>query len=215
MNQNELRQLNELKARADGFLSTIRAEQIKKKAWEVERRKLLLDIDDKRDFTGILLQVVELYKELGGENEQQILERVQDFVSYGLSAVFGENYQFITKIRTEGKELKVDFGIRTDGLQTSVVGAKGGGVAEVVSILLQLFFVLVDKSLSRFVVLDAALIHLSEKYWKNMSQLLAEICAKSDIQVLLLAHAGDYGAYADVLYEFTQREGKTKARRIK
>jgi hypothetical protein len=212
---SDLQQVNDLKARVDSILATIRAEQIKKRAWEVERRKLLLGVDNRRELTGILLQVVELYKELGGENEQQVLERVQDFVSYGLSAVFGDNYQFITKMRTEGKELKVDFGIRTDGLQTGVVGAKGGGLAEVVSILIQLFFVLVDKSLSRFVVLDAALIHLSEKYWKNMSQLLAEICNKSDIQILLMAHTGDYGAYADVLYEFTQKEGKTKARRIK
>lgn len=212
---NDLQQVNDLKARVDSVLEVIRAEGIKKKAWEVERRKLLLGVDNRRELTGILLQVVELYKELGGENEQQVLERVQDFVSYGLSAVFGDNYQFITKMRTEGKELKVDFGVNTGGLQTGVVGAKGGGLAEVVSILIQIFFVLVDKSLSRFIILDAALIHLSEKYWKNMSQLLSEICGKSDIQILLLAHTGDYGAYADVQYEFTQREGKTEARRIK
>lgn len=212
---NDLQQLSDLKARVDKTLSAIQAEQIKKRAWEVERRKILLGVENRRELTGILLQVVELYKELGGENEQQVLERVQDFVSYGLSAVFGEGYKFLTKIRTEGRELRVEFGIETNGLQTSVIGAKGGGVAEVVSILMQLFFILVDKSLSRFVILDAALIHLSERYWKNMSQLLSEICSKSDIQILLMAHAGDYGAYADVLYEFTQREGKTKSRRIK
>lgn len=212
---NDLQQISDLKARVDKTLSAIQAEQIKKRAWEVERRKILLGVENRRELTGILLQVVELYKELGGENEQQVLERVQDFVSYGLSAVFGEGYKFLTKIRTEGRELRVEFGIETNGLQTSVIGAKGGGVAEVVSILMQLFFILVDKSLSRFVILDAALIHLSERYWKNMSQLLSEICSKSDIQILLMAHAGDYGAYADVLYEFTQREGKTKSRRIK
>lgn len=212
---NDLQQLNDLKARVDKILSTVQTEQIKKKTWEVERRKLLLGVENRRELTGILLQVVELYKELGGDNEQQILERVQDFVSYGLSAVFGDNYKFLTKMRTEGKELKVDFGVVTNGLQTGVVGAKGGGLAEVVSILMQLFFILVDKGLSRFVVLDAALIHLSEKYWRNMSQLLSEICGKSDIQILLMAHAGDYGAYADIQYEFTQREGQTKVRRIK
>ena len=158
---------------------------------------------------------VELFKQIGGENEREILERIQDFISYGLRSVFGSDYQFIVEMRTEGKELKVDFGIRTGDLSTTVVGAKGGGLAECVSILLQIFFVLVDRSLSRFVVLDAALIHLSEKYCKNMSHLLSEICSKTDIQILLLAHMGDYGEYADTLYEFTQVGGKTKARRIK
>lgn len=215
MEQNDLQQISDLKSRVDSILEVIRTEQVKRKVWEVEKRKLFLGVDNRRELTGILLQVVELYKELGGENEQQILERVQDFVSYGLSAVFGDDYQFFTKMRTEGKELKVDFEVNTRGLQTGVIGAKGGGLAEVVSILIQIFFVLVDKSLSRFVVLDAALIHLSERYWKNMSQLLSEICSKSDIQILLLAHTGDYGSYADCLYEFTQKNGQTVARKLK
>lgn len=210
-----LSQVSQLKQRIDSYLSAVQAERIKQSTWETERTKLLLSVGEKRELQGTLVQVVELFKQIGGENEREILERIQDFISYGLRSVFGSDYQFTVEMRTEGKELKVDFGIRTGELRTTVVGAKGGGLAECVSVLLQLFFVLVDKSLSRFVVLDAALIHLSERYWKNMSQLLSEICTRTDIQILLLAHAEDYGDYADRLYRFTQVGGKTVVEKVR
>lgn len=211
----ELKQTKALKTKVENLLSRVSAEQIKKKAWETERTRLLLGVEEKRKLTGTLLKVVELFKELGGSDEQQVLKEVEDFVSYGISTVFGSDYKFVTSMGTEGKDLRVEFEVYTRDLRTSVIGAKGGGLAEVISILFQIFFVLVDKELSRLIVLDAALIQLSEKYWKNMSQLLAEICNTTDIQILLLAHAGDYGEYADMLYEFTQTGGKTKARRLK
>jgi len=193
----------------------ISAERIKQRSWETERRKLLLKVEDKKELTAVLLKVVEVFKQLGGDSEAQVLEKIQSFVSYGLSAVFGQGYSFVASVGQEGKDLRVDFHIETEGLRSRVIGAKGGGVAEVTSILLQIFFVLIERNLSRFIVLDAALIHLSEKYWKNMSQLLSELCHQTDIQILLMAHAGDYGEYADTLYKFSQKKGKTIAYRIK
>lgn len=199
-----------------GYLKDkIDVERIKQRSWETERRKLLLKVEDKKELTAILLKVAEVFKQLGGDSEAQILEKVQSFVSYGLSAVFGQGYSFVATMGQEGKDIRVDFYIETEGLRSRVLGAKGGGVAEVTSILLQIFFVLVDKKISRFLVLDAALIHLSERYWKNMSQLLSEICHQTDIQILLMAHAGDYGEYADTLYRFSQKKGKTIAEKIK
>lgn len=201
--------------RIQALKKKVETERIKQRSWEVERRRLLLSVEDKRELSTILLQVVEVYKQLGGDSEEQILSNIQTFVSYGLSAVFGEDYSFVTLLSKEGKDLKVDFQVHTMGIQSKVIGARGGGVAEVVSILMQIFFVLMNKDLSRFIVLDAALLHLSPKYWRNMSQLLSELCHKSDIQILLMAHAGDYGVYADSLYKFTQREGKTISEKIK
>lgn len=211
----ELLILNDTVQRLEGFLKRIDIEQIRKQTWETEAHKLLLDVDEKKNLTTTLLEVVELYKELGGQSENDLLNKMKDFVTYGIGVVFGSQYSFVPSISYEGKDLRVDFDIETGDLRTKVIGAKGGGLAEVVSILLQVFFLLVDTKAARFLVLDAALIHLSERYWKSMSQLLSEVCNKTDIQILLMAHSGDYGEYADVLYEFTQVKGETKSRRIK
>lgn len=194
----------------------IRTESIKQDVWETEKNTLLFNVKDKQKLSTVLLSVTELFKQLGGESEEQVLRKIQDFVSYGLSLVFGVNYSFVAELGTEGKDLKVETYVVTKELQSDVINAKGGGVAEVVSILLQLFFVFVSKGvLSQFIILDASLIHLSEKYWKNMSRLLQKISNKLNLQVLLLAHVGDYGEYADTLYEFSQKDGQTQVRKVK
>lgn len=203
-------------ARLEALADFVQTESIKQDVWDTEKNTLLFKVKDKRAFSTTLLSVAELFKQLGGESEEQVLRKIQAFVSYGLSLVFGADYSFIAELSTEGKDLKVETYVKTNDLQSDVVNAKGGGVAEVVSILLQLFFVFVSKgTLSQFIVLDASLIHLSEKYWKNMSRLLQEISNKLNLQVLLLAHAGDYGEYADVLYEFSQKGGQTQIRKVK
>lgn len=208
--------MTEITDRLNTLADFVQTESIKQDVWETEKNTLLFSVKDKQKFSTVLLSITELFKQLGGESEEQVLRKIQDFVSYGLSLVFGADYSFIANLGFEGKDLKVETYVVTKELQSDVVNAKGGGVAEVVSILLQLFFVFVSKgTLSQFIILDASLIHLSEKYWKNMSRLLQEISNKLNLQVLLLAHAGDYGEYADTLYEFSQKDGQTQVRRVK
>jgi len=208
--------MTEITDRLNTLADFVQTESIKQDVWETEKNTLLFSVKDKQKFSTVLLSITELFKQLGGESEEQVLRKIQDFVSYGLSLVFGADYSFIANLGFEGKDLKVETYVVTKELQSDVVNAKGGGVAEVVSILLQLFFVFVSKgTLSQFIILDASLIHLSEKYWKNMSRLLQEISNKLHLQVLLLAHAGDYGEYADTLYEFSQKDGQTQVRRVK
>jgi hypothetical protein len=208
--------LADLEKRLGQLISVAEREKMRKEVKETEKTKLLLSVDEKKSLSTVLLQVAEFFKTLGGEQEQELLNKLEMFVSYGLSTVFGASYQFVTQLGVEGKDLKVDFFIRTNDLQSDVAGAKGGGVAEVVSILLQLFFVIAMRGvLCPFLLLDTAMVHLSEKYHANMSTLLKELAEKLKIQVVLLAHSGEYGESADRLYRFTQRDGKTIAEVVK
>lgn len=206
----------ELLSRLDRLISVVEKEKVRLEIKETEKTNLRLAIKDKKDINVVLVQVTELFKSLGGEQQSELLEKLEKFVSFGLYSVFGQEYNFVTLVGAEGKDLKVDFFIQMRGMNMDVTEAKGGGVAQVVSMLLQLFFVVVLKgTLAPFLLLDTAMVHLSEKYHQNMSALLKELCERMDIQVVLLAHAGDFGAYADALYEFKQRDGKTIAERLK
>jgi len=204
----------------DKRLSTLEAvihrENIRTEITEQEKIRLEISADDKKESNEILLKVVELFKNLGGDHEATILSKLEKFVSYGLSSVFGERNLFKTLLSTEGKDLKVDFYVDVEGIPCSVTDAKGGGVAEVVSLLLQLFFVVAagDKT-SPILILDTAMVHLSEHYHRNMSALMRELAHKLKLQVILMAHSGEYGEFADTLYHFSQVDGKTKAKRIK
>jgi len=206
----------DLHNRLDSLLDVVKREKVKSEVREAQSVKLRLSIDDKQELNTTLLQVTELFKSMGGVKEQEVLEKLEEFVSYGLSAVFGASYSFITELITKGKDIRVEFQVKTADLQSDVSSAKGGGVAEVVSILIQIFVVVILKgSIAPVMFLDTALVHLSPQYHGNMSVLLREITTRAGIQIIMLANLGTYGESADVLYRFSQSDGKTIVHREK
>lgn len=202
--------LQELETRLSRLTDWAKEEQLKIKVKETERLQLELKKTEKADVSKVLVQVGELFKSIGGGSQEDLLKKLGQFVSYGLVAVFGEGYHFIPELSVEGKEFRVEFYVETGELRSGVANARGGGVAEVVSILLQVFFLVALKDkYAPFLFLDTAMVHISEQYHSSVSALLKELSDKLGIQVVLIANVNAYGAYADRVYHFTQEGGKT------
>ena len=65
------------------------------------------------------------------------------------------------------------------------------------------------KGKENIIIMDTALVHLSDQYHERMSALLKELSEKLDLQILLMIHSMAFGKYADKLYLFEQEDGKT------
>ena len=203
--------MESLLARLERLEKIAVVEKTKQDVKETEVVKLNLKRSDKEEEVLLLSKVTELFKSLGGQSQEELLSKVEKFVSYGLSTIFGEDYQFVAELNVEGKDLKVEFYVRTRDLATSVTTAKGGGVAEVVSILLQLFFVVaLGDKFAPFVLMDTAMLHISPEYHAKVSALLKELSDKLNLQIVLIANVNEYGAYADKVYRFNQVGGHTR-----
>lgn len=202
--------MKDLLERLERLDELAKAEKLKGEFKEKERFKLELRKTDTEKDTQILLQVRELYKSLGGLTEEKLMESLSMFVTYGLQSVFSEEYRLVPEMSMEGTQPRLDFKIATGDLISSVTEAKGGGVAEVVSILLQIFFTrALAEKVAPFLLLDTAMIHLSTRYKMRVSHLLKELCEKLDMQILLIVNTNEYGEYADRVYKFSQEGGKT------
>lgn len=204
-------ELEELEHRLNSICSIITRQQTEKEVNESMMVKLDLSMSEKRESNEVLLKVVELFKSLGGSHEEGLLKKLQTFVNYGLNVVFGGHGKFVPAMSMDGKDVRVDFYIEVDGTLCGVADAKGGGVAEVVSILLQLFFMVAmkGKGLGNIMIMDTALVHLSDQYHEKMSALLKELSEKLDLQIILMIHSMAFGRYADKLYLLEQEDGKT------
>lgn len=186
-------------------------EKTKKEVSGEERLKLQLSKEEKTRDSTVLLQVVELFKSLGGETQETLLASLKKFVTFGLQSVFGSLYSFNPVMVTEGKDVKVDFYVKTDEVEGKVTDAKGGGVAELVSILIQIYFMRVLKDEFRQVmILDTPMIHISKRYHGKVSALLKQLSEKLGMQIVLLTNTESFAEYADKAYQFTQVDGKTK-----
>ena len=197
--------------------SIVLKEKTRQEFREEQRTKLLLDVETKRSDSEILLKVVELFKILGGETESELLTKLDKFVSFGLSFIFGEEYSFVSVLNVAGKDVRLDFKVKKgSGELLDITKACGGGIAEVVSLLLRLFFIIMDKDENApFLMLDTALINLSDIYASRMSLLLKDICYGLGIQIILLTHTFQFAEFADHNYELLQENGRTISRRIK
>lgn len=199
-----------LQTRLDHLEEVLQQERAKTEVHETEKVKLRTELDVRHKDSTVLLQVMELYKQLGSGSQETLLKNLGRFVTYGLQVVFGENYGFSPTLRMDGKDLKVEFFVETDELRSGVAEAKGGGVAEVVGLLLQVFFIVVlREKYASILILDTPMVHISDSYRPKVSALLQELSEKLSIQVVLLANTSEFGEYADKVYEFTQEEGKT------
>jgi hypothetical protein len=203
--------------RVKSLLEYVRKEQTKRELKESQITTLQLTVEDKKKSSEILLKVLDLFKKLGGENEEDLLRKIERFVSFGLGRIFGAGVSFVIQMETQGKDLRVDFLVKQKEREADVINACGGGVAEVVGILLQLFFVVMKgKGKDQLFLLDTSLVHLaSDVYVKRMSQLLKEISGQLNVQTVLLTHTNLYGDLADVCYKFSQEDGKTQVEVVK
>jgi len=200
----------------DGILDFIKAEKVKVAYREDQKTKLALSIEDKRRGSTTLLQVVELFKKLGGENETELLSRLDKFISFGLSFVFEEDLSFVSHLNIEGKDVKLEFLVKKKDHLVAVENAYGGGLLEVVSILMQVFFIIMGRGVfAPFLLLDTALVNLSDAYVMKMSSLLRDICYGTKIQIILTSHTSQFSSAADMCYVFSQEDGKTIAERKK
>ena len=202
--------IEEFEKRLSHLSEWVKEEKLKTKLRAEQKLKLELTRTEKEELSKVLVQVGELFKSLGGDTQEDLLKKMSQFVTYGLVAVFGEGYSFVPTLNVEGKEYRVTFYVETGEVRGQLGTARGGGVAEVVSILLQVFFLVALKDrYAPFLFLDTAMVHISEQYHASVSALLKELSEKLGIQVVLIVNANTYGAYADRVYHFTQEGGKT------
>lgn len=202
--------MSNLSERLHRLEQVVRDERAKADVVETQLTRLELDKTDKTLYTSTLLKVTELFKVIGGETQESLMKKVSTFVTFGLQAVFGADYKFIIHTSLEGKDVKLDFRIETGELDTGVSEAKGGGVVEVVSLLLQLFFVVaLGEEYAPFVFLDTAFVHISLRYRPRISALMKELAEKLNLQIVIIVNDNNYGDYADRVYHFTQENGKT------
>jgi predicted ATPase len=135
--------------------------------------------------------------------------------------VLGPTYSFrITKPEIKANEVVVSFKvIQTKNeveYERDVYTEMGGGVADVLSFLLQFIVVyLLRDRIQPILLLDEAFKHLSVEFREDMAELLRELCDRTGVQILMVTHDPIYERVADRVYRFSQPGVETLAEEIK
>lgn len=147
-----------------------------------------------------------------------VREKLEGVVSAGLREVFGEDLRLVMSTKVVGKRTETSLLLRTEiageDLETSIMDARGGGVAAVTGILLRVVSILLHGS-SRFLVLDESFAQVSENFEPRLADFLSELAGNLGMQILLVTHSNAYEDVSDAVYRTSLEGGRTRLERVK
>lgn len=162
-----------------------------------------------------------------GEDQQTYAQRqIEELVTRGLQTIFDETLTFHLVQSVRANQAQLDFVVRSSyeaheddlpdslkgsevpaTIETSVMDARGGGLAAVVGFLLRLVILLLTPGAQRLLVLDETFGHVSAEYEGRLAEFIREVCDKAGVQVLLVTHSRAYDDVADARYRLTLGRG--------
>lgn len=151
------------------------------------------------------------FNSFADERQQKVQSRIETLVTHGVQTIFGEDLTFHVVSEQKANRSEVHFTLKSalgDGtvVETSILDARGGGVAAVVGFLLRLVITLLRQDRPLLVV-DEGFAQVSETYLPAVGQFVRELVDQTGVQVLLVTHSEVFTEYADSVYRVTQKSG--------
>jgi DNA repair exonuclease SbcCD ATPase subunit len=154
---------------------------------------------------------------IGEQKQADAQSQIEELVTRGLTSIFGENISFHVVQTQRGKTPEVKFLIRSEAsngrsVETSVMDARGGGMAAVVGFLLRLVVLLLGKSKNPVLILDESFSHVSAEYEQPLAEFIKELVDKTRVTIILVTHSDAYSEFADKRYRLEAKQGVTIAK---
>jgi len=160
----------------------------------------ILDIETK---LVLLDKIAVLFNSFGETEQNDLKDKIELLVTYGLQSVFQERIEFKIISEIKGKQVVMRFVLKSGDIETDILDARGGGVAVVAGFILQIIIVFLLKGrVAPIVILDEGLSQLSEGYRVRMASVMKELVDKTGIQIVLVTHQKEYVDVADKAYLF-------------
>ena len=157
-----------------------------------------------------------LLNSLGEERQFKAQIVIEELVTRGLQTIFDDSLSFHIVQTTKAKTASVEFLVRTSlesgiVVDTSVMDARGGGLAATIGFLLRVVIMLLrDKTnQENIMVLDETFSMVSAEYLDGVGEFLREIVDKTGIQIIMVTHQPEFKNYADKVYHFSSVNGQT------
>ena len=188
-----------------------RVGQLRALSANLERAKT--EVADLSTRIGNLEQIAALLTTYADEQQAKVQGNIEKIVSIGLRTIFGEDLYLRIDNRLVGRHMELKFllvsQIGNETLETSILDARGGGVAAVAGFLIQAVMVLLTPGVRPVLFLDEAFGQLSAEYLEPLALFIRELVDRSQLQVVLVTHSDVFGAHADKVYRFSQSLGVT------
>jgi DNA repair exonuclease SbcCD ATPase subunit len=192
------------------------------KTYDRQVTSLTVDVENLSKKAFSLEKVAKFFQRVATDEQQKLQEWFEQIITYGFNVVFGEGvYRFkIGGPELKGNEITLSFDIveRVGDIDYNrdPYNEMGGGVADVLSFLLQFVVLFLSKDKVRPVLfLDESMKHLSNEFRPAMASLMRELAERTAVQIVMVTHENLFLEAADTAYQFYKVGLATQAERLK
>lgn len=187
------------------------------KVYKIKEEELTSLISKKQDLISLgddLVLLSSFLNKLVDSRRDGIIEKITSLISFGLNSILDR----------EGMELKLDsrlqrgrqfyqFRLIDNGMEVDPLKSCGGGVINILSILLRIV-VLSMSSNRKFLVIDEGFANLSANHREKAVDFLKLAAEKLGVQFLIVTHQDELKEAADILYEIKEKDGYSIFKKI-
>lgn len=134
---------------------------------------------------------------------------VEDLVTRALRSIFVDrDYSFAIKQDVRRGVSAVDFALVERGMELNLQDEVGGGVVDVVSLVLRISFLILYRPKVRpFLVLDEPGKHVGVTYQPNLAKFLKQLAQETGLTILITTHSVELTKEADQVFKAFNSDG--------
>lgn len=181
-----------------------------------EAQRLTKRRDDLKEEDIVLSKTTEVLGVLQRKADARGHRSIEKVVNRVLDAVFGGENEFVFVQEQKREVTNTIPCIKMGDSLMPIHDARGGGLEDVVSFVLQMLAVFRTKpSLRRILIFDEPMAHLAVSQTPIMAELVKELVDEFGVTMLMTTHNPEFARLADKHYEAYQEEpGKTVFREV-
>lgn len=199
--------IQDLESRVDGVCAEIKLLGEMGESYKKQLVKLQARLQKIESYEILVSQAVAVLDVLKEKKERASKGVVEDLVSYGLNAIFGEDQPFRITLETKQKSVYAYLGLGEE--KQDLIRSKGGGYIDLISVLTVLTLLLKEKpGLQRFIVLDESFSEIGREHLDKVGEFLRFLVTKLDLTILLVTHQVELLEFADKVYRVDKKPGQ-------
>jgi DNA repair exonuclease SbcCD ATPase subunit len=171
----------------------------KKEQLEDELEELVVEERINKKDKELLEKCMKLLNYVSKMNQEKVVNLFEYTISSGLKDLFDGSYDFRFLQKSRGNNSACDFELKSSVFPgwSDLVMAHGKSVQDIVSVILRIVLVKLDKHSRRLIILDEPLSGLESSRMDDASTFLHGICERFNIQLIMVTHSKELQSSAN------------------
>lgn len=159
-------------------------------------------LEEARDFN----QMLEIARKAATMVQDSLATNLSGIVTKALETVFGPGMEFKAEFVERRGVSECDLYILQDGEKFNILKSRGGGLADVVSVTLQMAFIMMSP-VKRVLITDEIARHVDSEAQDLFAIVLKDLCQELGFTIITVTHAGAFVEVADRVYKVSKKGG--------